>query len=94
MVCHVGRILAGQKLYVKPTIEFVPFVYQPFFYYVATLAAKMVGLNYLALRLVSHLATLGVLILIFDYVRRDTGSKSRPSISMPGRFFPKMPFTR
>jgi hypothetical protein len=33
MVDHALRVLSGQKLYVRPSLEFVPFIYPPLFTY-------------------------------------------------------------
>lgn len=74
MVDHVLRVVDGQSLYVKPSIEFVPFVYSPFYYYVAALFTAIVGEGYLPLRLVSLLASLGSFWIIFRIVRHETAS--------------------
>ncbi|MBL8716184.1 MAG: hypothetical protein JNL79_09325, partial [Myxococcales bacterium] len=37
MVDQVRWILAGHKLYVKPSIDFVPFIYNPLYFYVSAL---------------------------------------------------------
>lgn len=71
-VDHVRRILEGQPLYVQPSVDFTPFCYTPLYWYVSAAVAKLVGLDFLALRLVSVLASFGVLLLIFQFVRRVT----------------------
>ena len=45
MVTHVERVLHGQRLYVPPTIEFVPFIYGPIYFWVAAafLTSVVVG---------------------------------------------------
>ncbi len=74
MVDHVRRILAGQPIYARPTLEFVSFLYPPLYYAVAAGAAKVLGIGFLPLRLVSFLSSLGVFALGFWLVRRETGS--------------------
>ncbi len=69
------RMLQGEKLYVAPTLEYVPFIYQPLYFYLSTLAAKVVGGSFLPLRLVSFLSTLGCFTLIFLLVKRETHSR-------------------
>jgi hypothetical protein len=71
-VDHVRRVLAGQPLYVEPSVDFTPFCYTPLYWYVSAAAAKVVGVDFLALRLVSVVASFGVLLLIFQFVRRVT----------------------
>ncbi|MFB3881490.1 MAG: glycosyltransferase family 39 protein [Armatimonadota bacterium] len=73
-VDHVQRVLEGKPLYVAPSLEFVPFVYPPFYFWVSAAAAKLIGVGFLPLRLVSLLSSLGCLALIFLMVRRQTRS--------------------
>jgi Dolichyl-phosphate-mannose-protein mannosyltransferase len=74
LVDHVMRVLSGKPLYVKPTIDFIPFIYTPFYYYVSALAAKLTGPGFLPLRLVSFLASLVNFYLIYYLVHRETRS--------------------
>ena len=71
---EVGRILSGQPLYVAPTLEYVPLVYGPIYFYVSALVARVLGETYVPLRLVSLLASIGSLALVFRLVQRETGS--------------------
>ena len=71
---QVERILSGQPLYVAPTLEYVPLVYGPIYFYVSALVASLVGATYVPLRLVSLLASLGSIALAFRLVQRETGS--------------------
>lgn len=73
-VDHVRRILAAERLYVRPSLEFVPFVYPPLYYYVSALVSLFTGVGFLPLRLVSFIASLGCLVVIFQFVKRETGS--------------------
>ena len=72
---QVRRILAGQPLYTRPTVEYVSYRYAPLYFYVSAAVAAVVGQEFLALRLVSFLASAGSLVLIFFMVRRETGSR-------------------
>ena len=60
VLAHVARILRGQPLYARPTLEFTPFLYPPLYYAVSAAVAKLVGLSLVPLRLVSVVATLGI----------------------------------
>jgi hypothetical protein len=73
-VVHVQRILDGQPLYVSPSLDFVPFIYTPLYFYVGSLFARITGNGFLPLRLVSLLASLGCFVFIFMIVRRRTSS--------------------
>ncbi|HSP06789.1 MAG TPA: glycosyltransferase family 39 protein, partial [Acidobacteriota bacterium] len=73
-VDHVLRVLSGEKLYVQPSLEFVPFFYTPLYFYVSAAAAKVLGPGFVPLRLVSILASLAAFWILFSMVRRETGS--------------------
>jgi 4-amino-4-deoxy-L-arabinose transferase-like glycosyltransferase len=70
-VDHVRRILAGQQLYVSPSLDFVPFVYPPLYFYLSAAVTKLTGVGFLPLRLVSFGSSLGCFALIFFMVRRQ-----------------------
>lgn len=72
MVDNVIRILDGGQLYVKPSLDFIPFTYTPLYLYVSAAFTAVLGEGYLPLRLVSILSTLGIFLLIFQMVRRET----------------------
>jgi 4-amino-4-deoxy-L-arabinose transferase-like glycosyltransferase len=72
----VRRILAGQPLYVQPSLSFTPSGYPPLYFYAAAALARVLGIGFPALRLVSLVSSLAVLALIFLIVRRESGSNS------------------
>jgi 4-amino-4-deoxy-L-arabinose transferase-like glycosyltransferase len=72
VLVHVERVLHGLPVYVEPSLEYVPFVYTPLFYYLSALASKIIGGGFAPLRLVSILATLGTFTLIFFFVKKET----------------------
>jgi hypothetical protein len=82
---HVERVVSGHSLYVEPSLDFVPFIYTPFYYYVAAFTAKILGLGLPQLRLVSFLSSLGCLVLIFAIIRRKTG-RWAPGVLAVGLF--------
>jgi len=76
-VDYVRRILAGQPIYIRPSIEFTPFIYTPLYFYLSALVAKLTGFGlpsrgFFPLRLVSALSFLGCSAIIFCLVRRET----------------------
>ena len=74
VVEHVQRILDGKAVYVPPSLDFVANLYAPLYFYVSALVALVTGNGFLPLRLVSFVASLGSLALIFLIVRRRTAS--------------------
>lgn len=78
---HVGRILAGQPLYVKPSLEFIPYIYTPAYFYVAAAVSWIGGTGFTPLRFVSLLASLCCFGLIFVLVRHESRSAAFGLIS-------------
>ncbi len=72
----VRRVLAGQPIYVAPSVAFVGLNYTPLYFQVSAAFARVVGTGFLALRLVSFAASIAIFALLFDVVRRETRSRS------------------
>jgi 4-amino-4-deoxy-L-arabinose transferase-like glycosyltransferase len=68
---QVHRILSGQWLYARPSYEYVAVIYPPFYYYVAAIVSRLIGLSFLPLRLVSLASSLGCIGLIYMICRRE-----------------------
>jgi dolichyl-phosphate-mannose-protein mannosyltransferase len=73
-LAEVNRILSGQTLYPAPTAGYVPDGYPPFYFAVSAVAARVFGVSYLPLRLVSLLSSLACFALLGRLVQRETGS--------------------
>lgn len=71
----VRRILGEGPLYGPPSLEYVPTLYAPLYFYVSALAARALGPSLLTLRLVSLLASCGSTVLIGHLVWRETRSR-------------------
>ncbi len=82
---HVRRVLQGQLLYVRPSLDFVPFIYAPLYYYVCALPTLLMGVGYVPLRVVSFLASLGAMILVWAFVKKE-GGRSRHAFLAVGLF--------
>ncbi len=72
---HVWRILNGLPQYGPPSIDYMPFIYQPFYYTLSAFFALFTGFSFLPLRLVSALSTLLILILIYRFTARETNDR-------------------
>lgn len=66
----VRRVLAHQPLYAAPTIEYVPFLYPPLYFHAAALIARAAGEGFVAMRVVSLVATLASFVLIARLANR------------------------
>ena len=75
IITSVWRIAHGLPLYVKPTPEFVPYLYAPGYFYVAAALSKAIGVGYASLRLVSIFGTLGSLGVTFALIHGETRSR-------------------
>jgi len=69
---HVRRLLVGQQIYVAPSLDFIPYPYPPFYYYVSAAVAQLFGLKFETLRLVSLIASLVSFLTIFLFVKTET----------------------
>jgi 4-amino-4-deoxy-L-arabinose transferase-like glycosyltransferase len=75
MVDHVERVLQGKQLYVEPSVEFVPFIYGPLYFWLSAGVAKVVGLSFLPLRIVSIASMAGSFVLIHAVVAKETDDR-------------------
>ncbi|RJP67947.1 MAG: hypothetical protein C4532_13775 [Candidatus Abyssobacteria bacterium SURF_17] len=82
LVNHVTRILSGERFYVKPSLEFVPFFYTPLYFYLSAAVAKVVGQGFVPLRLISFISSLGCFAVIFLFVRKETGNSFAALLAM------------
>jgi hypothetical protein len=71
---EVQRILAGQPLYPAPAAQYVPDGYPPLYFLVSAAVARLLGVSYLSLRLVSLVSALACFALLARLVQRETGS--------------------
>ncbi len=75
MVDHVRTILAGEPLYAKPSLHFIPLTYTPAYFYLAAGLTRLLGLQagFLPLRLITIVSSLGVMGVLFRLAWRETG---------------------
>ena len=71
---EVHRVLAGQPLYPAPAAGYVPDGYPPLYFAVSAVAARVAGVSYLTLRLVSLASSIACFALLARLVQRETGS--------------------
>ena len=75
MVDHILRVIDGRQLYVPPSLEFIPYIYPPLYYWVSAPFTWLFGPTATGARLVSLLATCGTMIVIATQVRSFTKSR-------------------
>jgi len=71
---EVHRILAGQSLYPAPNAGYVADGYPPLYFFISAAVARVLGVSYLSLRLVSLISSLVCFALLARLVQRETGS--------------------
>lgn len=69
-------LMEGRPLYAEPSIYMIPGPYTPLFFLTSALLMKVLGVGFVAPRLISFLSTLGCLLSLFWIVARGTGCKS------------------
>ncbi len=72
---EVNHILQGRILYLPPSVYFVPLIYPPIYFYASAGLAKLIGLGFGALRLVSFLSSLICAIVLYAAVYRKTKNR-------------------
>jgi Dolichyl-phosphate-mannose-protein mannosyltransferase len=72
---QVHRILLEQPLFVKPSVDFVPLIYPPFYFYLAAGIARLFGFGFGPLRIVSLISSAACGIVLFLAVVDHSRSK-------------------
>ncbi|MBV8949755.1 MAG: glycosyltransferase family 39 protein, partial [Actinobacteria bacterium] len=72
----VNRLIRGRSLYTAPTLRFTPWPYPPFYFLVSSALARVIGVGFLPLRLVSIAASIGVLLVIGVLVHGETDDRA------------------
>ncbi len=72
MVDEVARLVKGEPIYTAPSLEFVPFLYPPVYFYFSAAASALLGGGIFPLRLVSFVASLVSFWMIFLIVHAET----------------------
>jgi 4-amino-4-deoxy-L-arabinose transferase-like glycosyltransferase len=71
---EVYRIFFGQNLYVQPSLNYIPSIYPPLYFYLSAALAKIIGIGFLPLRIISITSSIGCLLVIFQAVKEKTQS--------------------
>lgn len=83
---QMDRLIKGQEIYTPPSIEYIPYIYTPMYYYVSAVVAKFTGVSLLPMRIVSFVSTLIIGLILFFFARKETGDKLS-GIMASGLFF-------
>jgi 4-amino-4-deoxy-L-arabinose transferase-like glycosyltransferase len=72
MLDEMRWIIQGRPLYAPPDLHFIPFAYNPLYFYLSAALMKLIGIGFFAPRLISILSTLGCFLLLYLIVFQDT----------------------
>ncbi|MEJ5286291.1 MAG: hypothetical protein CH6_2505 [Candidatus Kapaibacterium sp.] len=62
---HIIRLLEGKNIYTEPSLEFIPYIYTPFFYYIGAGMSYLFGTSLATIRFLSLFSF--ILSLVFTY---------------------------
>jgi hypothetical protein len=80
VLVHAQRVAQGQPLYVKPSLDFIPFLYTPFYYVVLAGLSKLLPLGYTLARTVSLVSFAGALALLLVGALREAAPARLPRL--------------
>lgn len=72
---EVQRVVQGLSIYISPSVDFVPFLYPPGYFYLSAGVSNLIGGGFFPLRLVSFLASLVSFVTIFLIVNNETKNR-------------------
>ncbi len=67
---QVMRLLRSKSLYVEPSLDYVPLLYPPLYFYLAAWITDFFSFGFLPLRLISLISTLGSMGCIYLLIRK------------------------
>ena len=70
----IDRIMSGQAIYGPPSLDYVPMIYGPLYFYASAAVAAVTGSDLMGLRLVAWVSSIGAIALLALLVRFETGS--------------------
>lgn len=72
---QLDLIMQSKQIYTPPSINYIPYIYTPMYYWASIPFAKVFGIGLFPMRLVSFLSTLGCLLLTFLIINQLTKDK-------------------
>lgn len=71
-----ARLLDGQPIYAAPSSDWVSPIYGPVYYYLGAAMMQIMGVGFLPMRLLSWVAALGSIVILFAWAARETESRT------------------
>lgn len=82
---QVQRVLTGQPLYARPSLEYVAMIYPPLYYFAGAALSRLIGFGFLPLRVVSFAASLGCMVMIYAICAGEA-TRRLPALMASGLF--------
>ena len=79
------RVFHGQTMYPRPSLEFIPYMYPPGYFYVCAALGRLMGMSIQTMRVTSILSTLGCFAAIYGLVLSEV-RKHMPGIVAAGLY--------
>jgi hypothetical protein len=74
VMATIQQVANGKPVYQEPSLEYVPFIYTPLYYYVCAALGKFTEIDFWSARLVSISATLGIAAVFYCWLKEQGGS--------------------
>jgi hypothetical protein len=81
-LCHALRLVEHQPIYAPPSIDFIPYLYTPFYPAILATLSHLFGLGYGLARVTSLLGFVGATVLGYVFARREGGSRATALCAM------------
>lgn len=62
---HIKKLVEGLDIYTSPSIDFIPAIYTPFYYYISKIAVSIWGFNFFSIRMISFISSILILFNIY-----------------------------
>ncbi|MCX7879284.1 MAG: hypothetical protein N2517_01325 [Ignavibacteria bacterium] len=79
---HILRLIENKSIFAEPSLEFIPYIYTPLFYYLGYLLSFVSAPSFFTLRLLAILSFVVSEIIIFKIVKDQTGDNFYAAIGM------------
>lgn len=70
----IARAHQGLPIYAAPTLEYTALLYTPLYYYISSAVAWLTGMDFIAGRSVSFLASLGIASVFWRWIHKEGGT--------------------
>jgi hypothetical protein len=79
------RVFHGQSVYPHPSLQFIPYMYPPGYYYLCAALGRLMGMSIATMRMASILSTLGCFAAIYGLVWSEV-RRHMPAIAAAGLY--------